>query len=284
MRKKFILLGLVFSCAAVYSACSKGSDPDPTPPNPCAGVTVAVTGTTTNASAGQSNGSITVNATGGSGFTFSLNNGTFQASGTFSNLAAGNYTITAKNSNGCTGSAQFTVGTNNPCTGVTINVTTTTSTAIPCPNPNSGGITVTATGGTGPYTYSRDGGATFQANNVFSSLAAGNYNIVARDANGCTSAASVTNVTAAAPGPLFSAVRTIVQTNCAVTGCHDATTMQSGINFNNNCDIVAQSARIKARAVDGNPSFMPPPPRPQLSAADKQAINNWVAAGGGFTN
>lgn len=285
MRKKFILLGLIISTATVYMACGKGGDDPPPPSNPCSGVTVALTGTTTNASQGQSNGSITVNATGGSGFTFSLNNGAFQSSGTFSNLAAGNYTITAKNSNGCTGSAQFTVGTINVCSGVTINVTTNTNTAVPCPNPNSGTITINATGGAGPYTYSVNGSA-FGANNVIGSLAAGNYSIVARDANGCTSAGTNASISNAPAGAQFSAVRTIVQANCAVSGCHDATTQQSGINFNVDCQIVAQSARIKVRAVDqaGTPSQMPPPPRPALSLSDRQAINDWVAAGGGYTN
>jgi len=285
MRKKFILLGLIVSCAAIYTACSKGGD-DPAPPaNPCAGVTVSVTATTTNATQGQSNGSITATATGGSGFTYSKDGTNFQASGTFSGLAAGNYTITAKNSNGCTGSAQFTVGTTNACAGVTINVTNNATQAIPCPTPASGSISVTASGSTGPYMYSINGGA-FGAANTFSNLAAGSYTIVARDANGCTSSNISASVTNAPAGSLFSAVRTIVQTNCAVSGCHDATSQQSGINFSNDCQIVAQATRIKVRAVDqaGTPSQMPPPPRAALSVSDRQAITNWVAAGGGYTN
>ena len=56
------------------------------------------------------NGSITATATGGSGFTYSINGTTFVNSGSFATLAPGAYTITAKNSNGCTGSKSFTVG------------------------------------------------------------------------------------------------------------------------------------------------------------------------------
>lgn len=208
-------LVLFFSTIAlgvVINSCSKGggggTTPPPPPPNPCAGVTVTVTATVTNAATGQSNGSITASATGGSGFTFNINNGAFQSSGSFPNLAAGTYTIIAKNSNGCTGSAQFTVSTSTP--------------------------------------------------------------------SACSGTA----------GPLFTAVKTIVQTNCAVSGCHDAQTAQNGINFSVECTIVAQSASIKARAVDqaGTATQMPQPPRAALSVADRQKITDWVAAGGGFTN
>jgi len=44
----------------------------------------------------------------------------------------------------------------------------------------TGSITVTATGGTPPYEYSKDGGATWQSSNVFANLAPGNYDVRAR--------------------------------------------------------------------------------------------------------
>ena len=77
-----LLAGLVFF------ACSKGGEPPPTP-NPCAGVTITVSGTVTDADVGQNNGSIAASASGGSGFTFSVDGGAFQGSGTFNNLAKG---------------------------------------------------------------------------------------------------------------------------------------------------------------------------------------------------
>jgi len=84
---------LSFLVVSYFIACSKGGGTT-TPTDPCTGVTIVVSTTVTAADAGVSNGSITATATGSSGFTFSINNGTFQASGTFSNLAAGKYTIT----------------------------------------------------------------------------------------------------------------------------------------------------------------------------------------------
>ncbi len=206
----FVLFFSAIFLIVVINSCSKGGggSTTPPPPNPCAGVTVTVTATVTNTATGQSNGSIAASATGGSGFTFNINNGAFQSSGTFNNLAAGNYTVSAKNSNGCTGSAQFTVSTS-----------------------ASGDCSGTA-------------------------------------------------------GPLFLAVKSIVQTNCAVSGCHDAQTAQNGINFSVECNIVTQSASIKARAVDqaGTGTQMPPPPKAALSVADRQKITDWITAGGRFTN
>jgi len=87
-------------------------------------------------------------------------------------------------------------------------------------------------------------------------------------------------------GPLFLAVRSIIQTNCAISGCHTGVNAQNGINFSENCTIVAQKDRIKVRAVDqaGTGQQMPPPPNPPLSAADRQKITDWVNAGGDFTD
>jgi uncharacterized membrane protein len=87
-------------------------------------------------------------------------------------------------------------------------------------------------------------------------------------------------------GPLFTSVRSIVQTNCAVSGCHTGSSAQNGINFSNDNTIVAQKDRIKLRAVDqaGTATQMPPPPRAALSATDRTAITNWVSAGGRLTD
>jgi uncharacterized membrane protein len=83
-------------------------------------------------------------------------------------------------------------------------------------------------------------------------------------------------------GPLFSAARDVVQSNCALSGCHAGSSPQNGIDFNNDATIVAQRSNIKARAVDqaGTPTQMPPPPRQALSAADQKKITDWISAGG----
>lgn len=269
------LLMIIFLVAGI-NACSKGGSSSG-PSDPCANVTVTITGTVTNTtSPAANNGSITVTATGGSGFMYNLNGGSFQASGVFNNLAAGTYTITARNSNNCSGSQTFTVASGNVCAGVNISVTATTTSASPCA-PANGSITVSATGSTG-FVYNINGG-TFQSAATFNNLATGNYTIIARDANGCTGTTSTT-IAAAAAGPLFSAVKQLVQTNCV--SCHNASQSEGGINFTVDCNIVNNSARIKARAVDGNPSIMPP--TGALPQSEKDKITAWINAGAKFTN
>lgn len=260
-------------------ACSKGGGGTTTPTNPCSGISITVAATTTNPSApGSNNGSINAIASGSSGFTFSLNGGTFQASGNFTNLGAGSYTIVAKDGNGCTGSNSFTLTAPSQCTGVTINITTVVTDNTPCQGSNTGTITATPSGGTGPYTFSLGGGP-FQPSNVFSNLNAGVYSVSAKDANGCSSSVAVTvnNIVA---GPLFSDVRTVLQNNCVP--CHNGSVSEGGMNWTVDCNIVAFKDRIKARAVDGNPS--PMPPTGFITVTERQKITNWINAGGRYTD
>lgn len=255
-------------------ACSK-NDP---PADPCAGVTVSVSGTTTNPTNGASNGAIVATASGASGFTYSINNGAFQATGQFANLAAGSYTVTAKSSAGCVGSASFTLTNTVSCSGVTITVSPTVTGVTPCVSA-SGSIGVAASGGTAPYTYSLNGG-TFQSVTNFASLNAGTYTIAAKDANGCTGTQGSITVGTRSAGPLFTAVKTIIQNNCV--SCHNANTANGGVNLSTDCAIVSAKDRIKVRAVDGIPS--PMPTSGLLPTTDRQAITNWINAGGRVTD
>jgi len=248
--------------------------------NPCAGITVVVTATTVNPSTGQSNGSITASATGGTGFTYSLNNAAFQASGTFTNLAAGTYTVTAKNSNGCLGSTQVTLTATNPCNSINIVITTAVVNTTPCVTPaNNGKITVTATGSTG-FTYNINGGA-YQASNVFANLNAGNYVMGVKDANGCTKTQTAT-VAVIASGPLFAQVRNLVSTRCNGSGCHIGTgNNAAGYNFDSDCNVVSKWSQINNTSVLYAPGWvkMPKNPQPLLTTAEKAIITNWINAG-----
>jgi len=255
-------------------SCSKG---DPAPNDPCAGVTISVSGTTTNPTGGASNGNIIATASGASGFTYSLNGGAFQATGQFANLAPGSYTVTAKSSAGCTGSASFTLTATGGCTGVTISLTPTITGVTPCVSA-SGSITVVASGGTAPYTYSLNSSTQFQSNNLFSGLNQGTYTIGVRDANGCTSTQGSITVGQRSAGQLFTAVKAIIVAKCV--SCHGASGGNGGINLDGDCNIVSAKDRIKARAVDATSNIMPPAPQSPLTTTEKQAITNWINAGG----
>ena len=161
----------------------------------------------------------------------------------------------------------------------TITAGTTTTTTIKCES-NTGSITISASGSTG-FMYNLNGGA-FQVSNIFSALAVGNYTFGVRDLNSCVIGGNAT-VNQAPAGPLFSAVKAVVVANCATPGCHSLPTPQNGLNFADDCTIVGQGIRIRARAVDSNPSQMPPT-GPPLSAVDKQKIIDWLNAGGKHNN
>jgi hypothetical protein len=267
------LLGLQLSCSKT------GTSLPPKPPDPCSFVSISLSGSVINPSAsGTTDGSITVSASGSSGFTFSMNNGAFQAAGVFNNLAAGNYTVIARNKEGCSSTVSF--GLVNPtvqCSGVNITLAITATDNIPC-EADTASITVAATGGTAPYTYSLNGG-TYQSSNKFQGLTAGSYSVIVKDAGGCMGSGSIT-VNNKPIGPLFAQVRGIIQYSCI--GCHNNTVASGGVNLLSNCNIVMYKDRIKERAVDGNPS--PMPVSGLLSASDRQKITNWINAGGKFSN
>jgi PKD repeat protein len=151
---------------------------------------VTHTASVTDATCGNSNGSITVTATGGTApYTYSLNSGTAQSSGSFTGLAAGSYTIQAIDAAGCT--STLTSETVGGATGPSLSTTVTDETCMDA----NGQIIVNATGGTTPYQYSNDGGATYQTSSVFAGLSANTYAVIVEDAAGCTSTtnATVTN-------------------------------------------------------------------------------------------
>ena len=261
-------------CLFIGFSCSKGGGEDPPQPNPCSGVTVSVTAAIKNAAPGQATGKIEATATGGSGTpTFSINGGAFQATGVFNNLAKGSYTVAAKYPNGCNGSSVFTVNETDPCAS-TITLTVTGTSSDPCTA--TGVVTATAGGSTG-FTYSLDNG-TFQTSNVFNNVAIGNHTVIVKDNAGCNKSSTV-NIGTVSAGPLYTAVKSLITTNCAVSNCHNGTQPP---DWRQDCNIISNKLAIKARAVDGIPSFMPPTgPLPQ---SERDKITNWINAGGKYTD
>lgn len=138
-----------------------------------------------------------------------------------------------------------------------------------------GTITATSPIGSG-YTYSIDGN-NFQASTNFFNLPAGNFTLTAKNADGCK---GNTSITINGYGPNFYNVRTIVNGYCGP--CHLNGAVSGGKNFDLDNDIVNSWDRIKIRAVDGMPTFMPQ--GGQLTTADKQKIVNWVNAGHRITD
>jgi hypothetical protein len=146
------------------------------------GLTISASSTITSCSAPT--GTITIVGSGGvTPLQYSINGVTFQATGAFSAVAAGTYTVVVKDAGNCTAKMIVNVTAVNPPT------VTATTTSTSCNNPN-GGITAVGASGTLPYLYSING-VTFQASNVFSSLAQAVYTVTIKDANNCTATTSV---------------------------------------------------------------------------------------------
>ncbi|HET9058164.1 MAG TPA: hypothetical protein VFN30_15065 [Chitinophagaceae bacterium] len=243
--------------------------------NPCTGTTVSVVLTKTDPQLNQTNGSITVTASGGTGFTYSLNNGAYQSSNVFNNLGAGTYIVSAKNSTGCVGSAQITLTGIDICSSTIININTSIINLLPCSTPaNNGSITVTATGSTG-FVYNINNGL-YQSSNLFNNLAAATYTVGVKDANGCIKTTTAV-VGTQAPGPLFSNVKTLISTRCAGSPCHTNGGNAAGYNFDNQCNIVTYWSQIYGSAVTYTLKQMPL--GTLLSASEKQIITDWVNAG-----
>ena len=154
-----------------------------------------------NAASGAPDGAIDITATGGQG----INEGDYTYAWTETDggtgidvtaadqtgLSAGTYTVVVTDANGCTDTETWTLGEpdavecvlDSPTVGVG-------GTNILCAG-ETGTINVTPSGGTAPYTYSIDGGATTQTDPSFE-VAAGTHTVTVFDANGCESTCDIT--------------------------------------------------------------------------------------------
>jgi guanyl-specific ribonuclease Sa len=179
-----------------------------------------------------SNAVVTVTVTGGTApYTYSKDGSTFEQNNVFDNLAAGTYTIFVKDANGCISQNSTVISSL-----VSINATIAKINAR-CKGDRNGSITVNATGGQAPYFYSFDNGVTYVSSNVFTGLAIGTYNVIAKDALNCTSSMTTTIgeptlllMTAAITKPLDCISNAIV-TLTATGGTAPYTYSKDGITF-----------------------------------------------------
>ncbi|MBN4052138.1 PKD domain-containing protein [Sphingobacteriaceae bacterium AH-315-L07] len=140
-----------------------------------AGGGITLTSGKSDASCGQSNGTATVTATGGTpAYTYSWSNGATTQS--VSGLAAATYYATVTDANGCSQNTSVTLSDIN-----NLSVAMTTSDVTSCGG-SDGTATGTPSGGTPSYSYSWSDGQTTQ---TASNLTKGTYTVTVTDAGGC---------------------------------------------------------------------------------------------------
>ena len=126
---------------------------------------------------GSASGSVSLTVAGGTPpFLYQWTGAAVGNTPTAANLRAGNYGITVSDAQGCEAAAAVTVEEPSPLAAEA------QLTNIACAGQSTGAVSVQLTGGRSPYSYVWSNGATTAA---IDSLAAGQYSLTARDANGC---------------------------------------------------------------------------------------------------
>jgi uncharacterized protein YqfB (UPF0267 family) len=260
MKRIFYYLAGFACLSTTVIACKKDDNSTPD----CSSLP-ALTATATDAGCGSATGNLQITATGGKApLQYSLDGTSFQASNSFANLAAGDYTITVRDASGCESTTNAKINTSAAPT-VTVNATNSGCDAA------TGGLQVTATGGSGTLQYSIDG-TTFKSSGEFINLTAGDYTVTVRDASGCTATATKKIEVDPASISYATTIKTIISTNCAISGCHVAGTGRA--NFTDFDIIKARAGQIKTRT--GNKSM---PLGGSLTDAEIKQIACWVDAG-----
>lgn len=170
---------------------------------------------------GGNDGSVTVDGSGGTPpYLYSFEGGAFQASGTFSALTAGNYTVTVQDLNLCTFNVPVTI--TQPV--VPLTGTITSQTNVLCFGNATGSVTVTGVDGAAPYEYSLNGGV-YQSSGTFGNLSAGTYTVTVKDSYSSTFDVPV-NITQ--PAAALTVATSVVNVTCHGAGDGIAVALPSG--------------------------------------------------------
>ncbi len=261
--KKFFLISLAASLAILISCSDNSEEPDVD----CTQSDIAVTVSDQTEPNCVTEGSIEVTGSGGTTpYEFSIDGVTFQSSSTFSDVAAGDYTITIRDDNGCTATTTFTLSAGQD--GITVTLETSDA---ECGNA-TGTIMASAVGGDSNYTFALDGGSS-QTSGEFNGVSNGSHSVVVVDGEGCTATKSVI----VSSGTSWSSdIKPIIDTNCAISGCHngDDSSIPNWTMFTN---VQNQAEDIKMKTGDRSM----PEPSSGLTLTDEQIelIACWVDDG-----
>jgi len=188
----------------------------------------------TNASCGNSDGAFVVSGQGGvPPYLFELNQSSNET-GAFNSIAAGLYSVSVTDASGCFSVVDVAVQNEE---GVSIDEIAIEDAGC---GVDEGEIVLTVSGGVTPYLFSLDGGPS-QSEGSFLGLGKGVYTVLVADAAGC----EVEQDVAITSGVSYqNQVSTIIETNCAISGCHSGRVSPDLTTFSL---IQSNASRIKAR-------------------------------------
>lgn len=150
------------------------------------GMTASITAQTNVFCSGNSTGSATVTAVGGTlPYSYSWNTTPIQTSDVAVNLPIGTYTVTIADAKGCTATAQATITEPN---GIVTSIDSLTN--VDCFGNNTGAVAINASGGAGTLSYSWNTNP-IQTTPSLVGLIAGSYNLTVTDDNNCTKVQTV---------------------------------------------------------------------------------------------
>jgi hypothetical protein len=270
MKQLFGKVIAVLTISVFVSSCFYYED-IPRQPQ-CLNSTLAVEATSLSATGcGQTNGSITALATGGSGtYKFSRDAGiTKQSTGQFTNVGGGTYVITVYDELGCTATVGVTVSVTGSDFQASIN---TVSPDTECLT-NNGSVHLSATGGTPPYTFKI--GATTNDTGAFGNLAPGGYSALVSDAGSCSSNIAVTIASQSSVSYEID-IAPILVAKCGDSDCHGPDGPK--IDLTKYSNVKSEAADIKSRIISGS---MPKSPQPggSLSSDQIKLIVCWIDDG-----
>jgi len=182
------------------------------------------TGSSVAATCGNSDGSVSVNAVGGTP-TYQYVWSTGATSQTVSGLLAKSYTVTVTDSKGCTNS---TVQTVNNAGGPAVAISG--SVNLVCNGNSNGSVSATVSGASAPFNFAWSNGTTGSTGSTgftssISGLTAGSYTLSVTDVNGCLSSQ---NVTLTAPAAIVSSISSQTNAGCGTSNGQASVSVTGG--------------------------------------------------------
>jgi len=155
---------------------------------------------------GNNTGVIAFNTVGGTpNYLYSLNQVNYQASNSFSNLLAGNYTLFTLDANDCISETPFAIS-EPALLGISVNQ----QTNVDCFGDTDGEVILNGQGGTGNYQYNI-GGGNYQTSGTFNNLSTGSYDFNIKDANDCIASL---NIMITSPPEIVAQISEIISVEC----------------------------------------------------------------------